>query len=228
MNRLRAITFVFALSTFGAKAQTVSIDVTKPELFDLIGVKASVVEHRGKTALKLTQAEPGKARAANDPGTIAILRNSKLQHGEIELDLAGQPGAGASSTARGFVGVAFRVQGAGERYEYIYIRPTNGRAEDQVRRNHSVQYGAHPEYPWFRLRKEEPEKYESYADLLPGVWTKMKVVFDGTKARLYLHGSAQPNLLVNDLKLGEAAGRIALWIDEGTEAYFANLRVTSR
>jgi hypothetical protein len=228
MNRLLRTAFILALSTLVAKAQTVSIDVTRLDLFDLIGVKASVVEHRGRTALKLTQAEPGKARAANDPGTIAILRNSKLQHGEIEFDVAGQPAAGASATARGFVGIAFRVQGGGERYEYIYIRPTNGRAEDQVRRNHSVQYGAHPDFPWFRLRKEEPEKYESYADLQPGVWTKMKVAFDGTKARLYLHGSAQPNLVVNDLKLGEVPGRVALWIDDGTEAYFSNLRITSR
>ena len=151
-----------------------------------------------------------------------------VQHGEIELEVAGKPAQGASEGARGFVGIAFRVQGAGERYEYIYIRPTNGRAEDQVRRNHSVQYSAHPDYPWDRLRKEAPEKYESYADMQPGAWTKLKVVFSGTKARLYLHGSAQPNLIVNDLKNGETSGRVALWVGSESEAYFTNLRITSR
>jgi hypothetical protein len=37
--------------------------------------------------------------------------------------------------SRGF-GIAFRVQG--NRFEYIYLRPTNGRADDQIRRNHFV------------------------------------------------------------------------------------------
>src|SRR5438128_8445754 len=46
--------------------------------------------------------------------------------------------------ARGFIGIAFRVRG--DRYEYIYLRPTNGRADDQVRRNHSTQYSAHPSF----------------------------------------------------------------------------------
>lgn len=44
--------------------------------------------------------------------------------------------------------------------------------------------------------------------------------------RLYVNGSAQPVLLVNDLKLGDSTGSIALWIGPGTEAYFANLRIT--
>ena len=40
------------------------------------------------------------------------------------------------------------------------------------------------------------------------------------------HGSDQPVLLVNDLKLGENRGAIALWIGPGTEGYFANAAVT--
>jgi hypothetical protein len=86
--------------------------------------------------------------------------------------------------------MAFRVQR--NRYEYIYLRPTNARADDQVRRNHSTQYGAHPEFDFDRLRKESPEKYESYVDLEPGV--------------------AQPCLIVNDLQLGDSEGAVALWV----------------
>ena len=41
------------------------------------------------------------------------------------------------------------------------------------------------------------------------------------------YGSEHPALIVNDLKHGaDAAGAIALWVGPGTEAYFANLRVT--
>ena len=43
------------------------------------------------------------------------------------------------------------------------------------------------------------------------------------KARLYVNGAPQPVLVVNDLKLGDIKGALALWIGVGTEAYFANL-----
>jgi hypothetical protein len=98
----------------------------------------------------------------------------------------------------------------GERFEYIYLRPTNGRADDQVRRNHSTQYGSRPGFDFDRLRKESPEKYESYVDLESGVWTKYRIVVDGTKARLFVHGAAQPCLIVSDLKLGDSEGAVGL------------------
>jgi hypothetical protein len=106
------------------------------------------------------------------------------------------------------------------------LRPTNGRAEDQVRRNHSVQYISIPGFPWPLLRKEFPEKYESYVDLVAGEWTKVKIEVKGDKARLFVHDSPQPTLLVNDLKQGLSKGAIALWVGPGTIAYFSDLRIT--
>jgi hypothetical protein len=76
------------------------------------------------------------------------------------------------------------------------------------------------------LRKEFPEKYESHVDLVPGEWTKVKIEVRGDKARLYVHGAAQPALVVNDLKQGPGQGQIALWVGVGTVAHFANLRVS--
>jgi hypothetical protein len=75
------------------------------------------------------------------------------------------------------------------------------------------------------LRKETPGKYESYVDLVPGEWTKVTITVQGDKARLYVNGSQQPTLIVNDLKLGLSKGAIALWIGPGTVAHFSNLRV---
>jgi hypothetical protein len=95
-----------------------------------------------------------------------------------------------------------------------------------VRRNHSTQYGAHPEFDFNRLRQDSPEKYESYVDLEAGVWTKFRIVVDGAKARLFVHDAAQPCLIVNDMKLGDSEGAVALWIEPGTEGYFANLKIT--
>src|SRR5688572_33379506 len=113
---------------------------------------------------------------------------------------------------RGFVGIAFRVQKQGIGFECFYLRPTNGRADDQLRRNHATQYVSHPDYPWFRLREENPGVYESYTDLVPGEWTKVKIVVSGVQAQLYVNGAEQPCLIVNDLKLGHIEGLIALWI----------------
>jgi len=178
-------------------------------------VKAQPDSYKGRKALRAEASDNG----------LAILGGTEFQDGTIEVDLAGEPGPGASSQARGFVGVAFRVASDAAKFELFYLRPTNGRAEDQERRNHSTQYDSFPDYPWFRLRKETPGKYESYVDLVPGEWTKVTITVQGDKARLYVNGSQQPTLIVNDLKLGLSKGAIALWIGPGTIAHFSNLKV---
>ena len=155
-----------------------------------------------------------------------VVPGATFHNGIIDLDVAGKPGAGAPGDARGFVGVAFRVSHDASKYECFYLRPTNGRADDQLRRNHSAQYISFPGYEWNRLRTEAPGQYESYVDLVPGEWTKIKVEVSGVKARLYVNGAPQPVLVVNDLKLGDTTGGLALWIGVGTEAYFANLRLS--
>lgn len=129
---------------------------------------------------------------------------------------------------RGFIGVSFHVSADGSRSEDMYLRPDNGRDEDQLRRNHAVQYASTPEYPWHRLRKEAPGQYEAYVDLQPGVWTPMRVKVSGTRAELYVNGAEQPTLIVRDLKHGPGTGLVALWAHRTTEAYFRNLVISPR
>jgi hypothetical protein len=177
---------------------------------------------KGRNAVQVIAA-PDAANATS----YAVVKDTAFGDGTIEVDLAGQPAAGAFGGARGFIGIAFRLQADGS-YEYIYLRPTNGRADDQVRRNHSTQYSAHPDFSFAESRKTAPEKYESYVDLEPGVWTKFKITVDGSKARLYVHGAEQPCLIVNDLKHEAKQGGVALWVGPGTEGYFSNLKITAR
>ncbi len=155
---------------------------------------------------------------------LVIVPGPAFHNGTITLEIAGDVGPGASPTARGFIGVAFRVQGA-DAYEAFYLRPTNGRADDQLRRNHALQYIGQPAYPWYRLRKETPGQYESYADLQPGVWTKVRVTVTGVTARLFVNGAPQPALIVNDLKRGDSSGGIAYWVGPGTVGHFRALEV---
>jgi hypothetical protein len=212
--------FVGGSSSPRVQAQTISLDST--ELLKLVNVKAEAITFKGRKALRVRDAA---APGTGDEGRLAILPKTDFQDGIIEVDLAGEPGPGAGEGARGFVGIAFRVAPDQSRFECIYLRPTNGRAEDQVRRNHSVQYISIPGFPWQLLRKDFPEKYESYVDLLPGEWTKVKIEVRGEKARLYVNGVEQPTLLVNDLKQGLSKGAVALWIGTGTVAHFSNLRI---
>jgi hypothetical protein len=215
------------LSTGFTQNKTITIPLDNLNEMDPRNVKMEQVTYKGRKALRASD-----AAAANvaDGIQLVILNKTKFQDGVIEIELAGEPAANAGAGARGFVGVAFRVAAeAGKdaaKYECFYLRPTNGRADDQVRRNHSAQYISYPEFPWPRLRKEFPEKYESYVDLLPGEWTKVKIEVRGDKARLYVHDAPQPVLVVNDLKQGASQGQIALWVGTGTVAHFANLRVS--
>ncbi|MBI4907328.1 MAG: hypothetical protein HY820_27130 [Acidobacteria bacterium] len=185
-------------------------------------VAIAQTNYKGRSAIQVIAA-PAAANATS----YAVIKDVSFRDGTIEVDLAGQPAAGAGGGARGFIGVAFRLQGDGK-YEYIYLRPTNGRADDQVRRNHSTQYSSHPDFSFAQSRKEAPEKYESYVDLQPAVWTKYKIEVDGRKARLYVHGADQPCLIVNDLKLEPREGAVALWVGPGTEGYFSNLKIAPK
>jgi hypothetical protein len=188
----------------------------------LANVKAEPVTWKGRAALRVTDTAPD---SVPDGERYAVIPASDFQDGVIELDLTGDTLPNKGPFYRGFTGIAFRMS-AGNRYEAFYLRPKNGRSEDQEQRNHSAQYISHPEFHWQKLRQETPSRYETYVDLVPGEWNHMKIEVHGDKARLYVNGAAQPTLIVNDLKHGASKGALALWIGPGTVAHFANLQVT--
>ena len=49
---------------------------------------------------------------------------------------------------------------------------------------------------------------------------KIKIVVADNTARLYVNGADQPCLIVNDLKLGETRGQVALWVGTDTKDTF--------
>ena len=196
-----------------------------PKFAQVINGSAEVVAYRGVRSVHLI---PAAETAGKDGAMLAILDSPAFKDGTIQLDVAGAPRPNAPADSRGFIGLSFRTGEHGEWSEVFYLRPTNGRADDQLRRNHSVQYVSDPEYPWYRLRKESPGVYESYADMEAGSWTSLKIVVSGTTARLYVNGASQPCLIVNDLKHGAAPGRVALWAHVETDAYFGPVTVSAR
>jgi hypothetical protein len=208
------------LSTSGASytQRTPAFHLNSLDGLEMMNAKAETITYRGRRAMRLTP-------LSGQLDVMAIVPNVDFKDGTIEVEVAGAPNASAPTDARGFIGIAFRVQPQAARYECFYVRPTNGRADDQLRRNHSAQYTSEPDYPWHRLRKENPGVYESYVDLEAGAWTKIKIVVSGVKARFYVNGSDQPCLIVKDLKMGEGHGQVAFWMTPTTDGYFSNLTI---
>jgi len=186
------------------------------------------VEYCGRHALHVVPL-PGHEHAVNEV-MVAVLAQSDFKDGAIELEVAGARRQGYSTVEdergfKGVIGLSFRVDG--QKAETFYVRPENSRLDNQLFRNRSTQYESMPDFPWDRLREESPGVYESYVDLEPGAWTKLRIEVSGTKARLYVNGAGQPSLIVNDLKRGSSRGKIALFTRVSTDAYFSNLVVNA-
>jgi hypothetical protein len=203
--------------------ETVSAKWSAPTDLELHGVKAEATTYLGRQAVRITDVA---AADAGDSERLAVIKGSAFRDGTISATLTGNTLDNAFATARGFVGIAFRVSADRSHFECFYLRPTNGRADDQLRRNHSLQYVSVPGFGWEKLRTESPGVYESYADLVPGQWTQVKIQVAGSHAKLFVNGAEQPALIVNDLKQPPTSGAIALWVGPGTVANFADIKVT--
>lgn len=187
-------------------------------------VNMSITNIDGRKAVQV--ARDTASHGANMPAFVRLTNTDNFSNGTIEVMLLSRLLPGTEAYARGFIGLAFRINKDNTRFESIYIRPVNGRAEDQLQRNHSTQYFSYPDYKFDRLRQEAAGKYESYADMGLNEWIKMKIMVKDAQAKLYLNDNPQPVLVVNDLKLGATnSGAIGLWVDGGTEAFFRDIKV---
>jgi hypothetical protein len=196
--------------------------------FLLSGVSLSQKAYKGEQALEIKM----PSSAYQDPGKEALKDRNfmawlplEFQNGTIEATIASDLAPDAPDYARGFVGLAFRIDN--DRFEKIYLRPTNSQSQDQVRRNRSVQYAAYPEHTFDQLRIHSPGKYETYAEIELSRWIHMKLEIMDNAAKLWLNHNVKPALIVDDLKLGTAQrGGVGLWIESGTLAYCKELRIS--
>lgn len=227
MLRLSLLLLLLALPVAGAEPmRTLRLDSMEGLSLDAAPGDAApeVVTYRGRRALRLIHVT--RITDGGPPSLDPLLRVRDLvfDDGVIEVDVVGRPRRGAPPDVRGFVGVAFRVE-LPSRYECIYVRQLNGRASNQLQRNHATQYMSEPDHPWRLLRAEAPGMYESYVDLEPDAWTHLRIVVRGPHAELFVNGATQPALVVNDLKHGVTRGGVALWVGSDTEATFSDLRI---
>ncbi len=196
---------------------TQNFTLNDPNDLFVTGGKAKTAEYQGRKAVRLT--------TQSNEEVFAFLKGAQFQDGTIEADIAMKRTTPPGVRMPGFIGIAFRARTDVSHYDLFYLRPWNSRADDQSMRNHSVQYVAAPGFDWYKLRREWPWIYESYADLQPEGWNKIKIEVHGRTAKLYVNGSENPSLIVDGLKGEDLQGGVALWGYSGEEAYFSNVKV---
>lgn len=231
MMKKYKITALFSLFAIVALGQNLTY---KKQEFELNNVKASVVKLKGQKVLKMERDlvalpfDKDNMVSTVDEPTYAKLKGVNFENGRIEVKVLSRLLESAPDFARGFIGVAFGIDESNSKFQAIYIRPTNGRAENQFRRNHSVQYFSYPEYKFDRLRKEFPETYETYADIDLDEWITLRLEINGSKVHLYINGQKHPSFIVEEMKGDAKSGSVALWVDIGTEGYFKDLKIIKK
>ena len=224
MKKILLIIFNFLLlNLFNLQGQTFKFEKNKLEA---VNVSLSIEKLMGKDVVRVIK--DSSVKEVDEP-TFVKIKGINFKNGTIEVKVLSRLLKDAPDFARGFIGIAFRINDSNTKYESIYIRPVNARVDDQVRRNHSIQYNSYPDYKFDRLRKESPERYEAYADMEMNKWITMRIEVKDAQAKLFLDDNQQPSLIVNDLKHGaDLSGAVGLWVEVGTEGFFSDLRIQQK
>ena len=179
----------------------------------------------GLPALRVVKGKEKRMRF--DENTYARLKDMDFHNGIIEVKMLSHLLPDAPDFARGFIGIAFRINEGDSEFESFYVRPTNAMTDDPVRRAHGCQYFSYPGYTFAYFREYGIEGYEAPIESGLNEWIDLKAVIRDDHAEFYLNGAKEPTLIVNDLKHGkDAHGSVGLFVDIGTEGFFRDLRIT--
>lgn len=209
--------------------QSFPLDVL-PRGAELLSVDADVVSFDGRDALRASltsetaNGEPGVDYV--DRPTFVILPVD-FRNGRIDLEINSGLREDAPDYARGFAGIAYRVSADAQHFESVYVRPTNGRPLNPPAPRHqrAIQYFSYPEWPYERLRNEFPDSgFEAGADIVPNEWLSLSVEIQEDRVVASVNG--EKVLDIADTMTAPSSGRVGLWVDIGTVAYFSNLVIT--
>jgi hypothetical protein len=214
-----------------AMAQVLTFDLTTlPPAASLRSVSAAPAGIAGRNALRVELTESASAgeygRDYVDMPTFAVLP-AEFENGTISVDVLARLNGHAPDIARGFAGIAYRIVGAGDRFECVYLRPLNGRPLNPPppRDKRAVQYFAYPDWRFERLRQEYQDgRYEAGADIAADRWINLAVHVDGLKLRVEVDGKEV--LSLDQAKAAPVRGNVGLFVDIGTVAFFSRLRIT--
>jgi hypothetical protein len=216
---------------FPAFSQTI---VFSGKHFVCRNVRASVVKFQGAEVMKVERDlvalpfDSTRMDATVDEPTFVKLNNHFFENGTIEVKMWSQiQDPSPFRQARGFIGIAFRIADQDSAFESIYLRPQNGRARSQLARNHTVQYFSYPHFKFYKLRRDHPGEYESWAPVGLGEWITMRLEVKGSQVEMFINDDRHADFVVEKLKGVVNRGAIGLWVDIGTIAYFKDLKIVT-
>lgn len=204
--------------------------------FELHNVTGEIVQFQGRQVLKIERdltAIPFDSShieaTVDNPHYAKIMGFDDFENGSIEVKMYSQLQDPAPySGIAGFIGVFFRVKENDAAFDAIYVRPKVGRINNQLFRNHAVQYISYPYYKFDTLRKIAPFRYEGPAPVALNEWITMRVELNGETAEMFINNMKYSSFVVDKMLGNIKKGGIGLYVDIGTIGYFKDLKVIKK
>lgn len=207
------------------------------QTFELKNVTGSIVDFQGKKVLKIERDLKtlpfdvnNLEKTVDDRHYARLLDLDDFENGTIEVKMYSQlqnpaPYPGIA----GFIGLYFRIKEDDSAWESIYVRPKVGRVNNQMFRNHTVQYFSYPDFKFQTLRDKFPAgSYEGSAPVSLNEWIKMRIEVNGEMAEMFINDAKYSTFVVDKMLGSNKKGFVGLYVDIGTIGYFKDLKVTKR
>jgi hypothetical protein len=228
--------FLLLFSVFSAFSQKKQISLKK-QTFELHNVTGSVIEFEGKKVLKIERDlkalpfDANRLEATVDETHYArLLGLDDFENGTIEVKMYSQiQNPSPYPPAAGFIGLYYRIKEDDSAFESIYLRPKVGRINNQMARNHAVQYFSYPDFKFQTLRDKFPAgSYEGSAPVMLNEWITMRLEINGETAEMFINDLKYSSFIVNKMLGKNKKGYVGLYVDIATTGYFKDLKVTKR
>lgn len=206
------------------------------QTFELHNVTGEIIRFQGKEVLKIERdltALPFDSNrleaTVDEPHYARLVDLNDFENGTIEIKMYSQlQNPAPYSGIAGFIGVYFRIKEDDSAFEGMYLRPKVGRSNNQLFRNHAVQYMSYPHFKFDSLRKIAPFKYEGSAPVALNEWISMRIEVNGETAEMFINNMKYSSFIVDKMLGKNKKGGIGLYVDIGTIGYFKDLKITKK
>jgi len=180
---------------------------------------AGQLRSMNRAASVLDDGDGVRVTAAQGIGLIWI-DETQFADGTVEADVCGR-----DVQSESFVGIAFHRQND-DKYEAVFLRPFNFRSSSPERIRHAVQYVAMPHNDFAHLRASSPGEFENSVapSAVPDGWNHLRLIVRGRRVQVFVGDGNTAALDVRALQ-SESRGLVGLFVGNGSDGVFANLRV---
>lgn len=236
MRNILILSTLFLIGSYFTECFGQNVSFGK-QTFELHNVTGSVIDFQGKKVLKIERDlkalpfdEKNLETTVDDRHYARLLDIDDFENGTIEVKMYSQiQDPSPYPPAAGFIGLYYRIKEDDSAWESIYLRPKVGRINNQMARNHAVQYFSYPEYKFQTLRDKFPAgSYEGSAPVALNEWITMRLEINGETAEMFINAMKYSSFIVNKMLGKNKKGYVGLYVDIATTGYFKDLKVTKK